>query len=223
MTKAKEVETEIVGGAGATARLILKRKPNTKSGYYGVIPNGKGWRARVYKETKKSWDSIGTYTTAQEAAIAVAIAEKQVAAGNGSFYSPEKQRASTQEGASPASAISPSRARTLLHTLILTAPSPAHRGTFRSACDRAFPTSTPTPPTRAPCGRHLTAWGKRGASGVRVWRGKRPLDHAHIHSTPDHHAALLHSFPSCTLVIGVAVWQPLASSLSCRDARACLL
>ena len=50
MTKAKEVETEIVGGAGATARLIhiLKRKPNTKSGYYGVIPNGKGWRARVY-------------------------------------------------------------------------------------------------------------------------------------------------------------------------------
>jgi hypothetical protein len=146
MTKAKEVETEIVGGAGATARLILKRKPNTKSGYYGVIPNGKGWRARVYKETKKSWDSIGTYTTAQEAAIAVAIAEEQVAAGNGSFYSPEKQRASTQEGASPASAISPSRARTLLHTLILTAPSPAHRGTFRSACDRAFPTSTPTPP-----------------------------------------------------------------------------
>jgi hypothetical protein len=43
------------------AILNLNLKPNSKSGYYGVIPNGKGWRARVYmKETKKSWDSIGT-------------------------------------------------------------------------------------------------------------------------------------------------------------------
>ena len=68
MTRAKEVETETFDGAGATAGLMLKRKPNSKSGYYGVIPNGKGWRTRVYKETKKLWDSIGTYTTAQEAA-----------------------------------------------------------------------------------------------------------------------------------------------------------
>ena len=68
MTKAKEVDTETFDGAGATAGLKLKRKPNTKSGYYGVIPNGKGWRARVYKDTKKSWDTVGTYTTAHEAA-----------------------------------------------------------------------------------------------------------------------------------------------------------
>ena len=63
MTRAKEVETETFDGAGATAGLMLKRKPNSKSGYYGVIPNGKGWRARVYKPTKKKWDSIGTYTS----------------------------------------------------------------------------------------------------------------------------------------------------------------
>ena len=74
---------------------------NTKSGYYGVIPNGKGWRARVYKETKKSWDTVGTYSTAQEGAIAVALAERQVAAGNGNVYSPEKQKATAQKGAFP--------------------------------------------------------------------------------------------------------------------------
>ena len=52
MTKAKEVETETFDGAGATAGLILKRKPTNKSGYYGGIPNGKGWRARVYKDNR---------------------------------------------------------------------------------------------------------------------------------------------------------------------------
>ena len=101
MTKAKEVETETFDGAGATAGLILKRKPTNKSGYYGVIPNGKGWRARVYKDNKKRWDTVGTYTTVHEAAVAVAVAEKQVAAGNGHLYSPDKQRATTQAGATP--------------------------------------------------------------------------------------------------------------------------
>ena len=101
MTKAKEVDTETFDGAGATTGLILKRKPNTKSGYYGVIPNGKGWRARVYKDSKKSWDTVGTYTTVHEAAIAVGVAEKQVAAGSGHLYSPDKQRATTQAGATP--------------------------------------------------------------------------------------------------------------------------
>jgi hypothetical protein len=82
MTKAKEVESGDrerdlrPDGAGATAGLILKRKPTNKSGYYGVIPNGKGLRARVYNDSKKRWDTVGTYTTVQEAAIAVAVAEK---------------------------------------------------------------------------------------------------------------------------------------------------
>ena len=50
------------------AILNLNLKPNSKSGYNGDIPNDKGWRVLVCKETKKPWDSIGTYTTAQEAA-----------------------------------------------------------------------------------------------------------------------------------------------------------
>ena len=84
--------SQIVGGAGATARLILKCKPNTKSGYYGVIPNGQGWRARLYKETKKSWDlgfhrasADGTYsyTTAQEAASGYCCGDRGEAGGGG--------------------------------------------------------------------------------------------------------------------------------------------
>jgi hypothetical protein len=55
MTKKKV--TEIVDGAGASAGLVIIRKPRSTSGYYGVVRNGnKGWQARVYKPAKQCWD-----------------------------------------------------------------------------------------------------------------------------------------------------------------------
>ena len=57
MTRNKPVETEVVEGAGASARLVLVLKAGTKSGYSGVTPNGKLWRARIYKPAKKQWDT----------------------------------------------------------------------------------------------------------------------------------------------------------------------
>ena len=56
-------------GAGASSRLVLIVKAGTKSGYAGVTPNGKLWRARIYKATKKQWDTVGTYGSPKEAAI----------------------------------------------------------------------------------------------------------------------------------------------------------
>ena len=53
MTRNKPVETEVVEGAGASARLVLVLKAGTKSGYAGVTPNGKQWRAHIYKAAKK--------------------------------------------------------------------------------------------------------------------------------------------------------------------------
>ena len=61
MTRKKPVETEVVEGAGASSRLVLIVKAGTKSGYAGVTPNGKLWRARIYKAAKKQWDTVGTY------------------------------------------------------------------------------------------------------------------------------------------------------------------
>ena len=61
MTRKKPVETEVVEGAGASSRLVLVLKAETKSGYAGVTPNGKLWRARIYKSAKKQWDTVGTY------------------------------------------------------------------------------------------------------------------------------------------------------------------
>jgi hypothetical protein len=62
-TKKKPVQTEIVEGSGASAGLVLILKPGSLSSYYGVIPNGipngKGWRARVYKSSKQKWDKMG--------------------------------------------------------------------------------------------------------------------------------------------------------------------
>ena len=95
MTKKKPMETEIVEGAGASSRVTLILKPGTKSGYYGVIPNGKRWRARVYKPSKQKWDDVGTYNTARDAAIQAAIAQQEVDKGFGYMYSPLKERART--------------------------------------------------------------------------------------------------------------------------------
>ena len=93
MTKKKVVETEIVDGAGASAGLVIIRKPRSASGYYGVVRNGnKGWQARVYKPAKQCWDDVGTYETPKEAAIQAAIAQKEVKNGFGSMYSPLKPR-----------------------------------------------------------------------------------------------------------------------------------
>ena len=41
MTRKKPVETEVVEGTGASSRLVLVLKAETKSGYAGVTPNGK--------------------------------------------------------------------------------------------------------------------------------------------------------------------------------------
>ena len=90
MTKKKAVDTEVVEGAGASARLVLVLKAGTKSGYAGVTPNGKLWRARIYKPAKKQWDTVGTYDSPKEAAIQLAIAQKDMAKGFGGLYSPLK-------------------------------------------------------------------------------------------------------------------------------------
>ena len=96
MTKKKVVETEIVDGAGASAGLVIIRKPRSASGYYGVVRNGnKGWQARVYKPAKQCWDDVGTYETPREAAIQAAIAQNEVKNGFGSLYSPLKPRPRT--------------------------------------------------------------------------------------------------------------------------------
>ena len=67
-------------------------KPGTKSGYGGVTPNGKLWRARIYKVAKKQWDTVGTYDSPKEAAIQLAIAQKEMEKGFGSLYSPLKRQ-----------------------------------------------------------------------------------------------------------------------------------
>ena len=91
--KNKVVETEIFDGAGASAGLVIIRKPRSASGYYGVVRNGnKGWQARVYKPAKQCWDDVGTYETPREAAIQAAIAQNEVKNGFRSLYSPLKPR-----------------------------------------------------------------------------------------------------------------------------------
>ena len=55
-----------------------------------MTPNGKLWRARIYKVAKKQWDTVGTYDSPKEAAIQLAIAQKEMENGFGSFYSPLK-------------------------------------------------------------------------------------------------------------------------------------
>ena len=93
MTRKKPVETEVVEGAGASSRLVLIVKAGTKSGYAGVTPNGKLWpRARIYKAAKKQWDTVGTYGSPKEAAIQLAIAQKELEKGFGSIYSPLKRK-----------------------------------------------------------------------------------------------------------------------------------
>ena len=92
MTKKKPVQTEIVEGSGASAGLVLILKPGSLSGYYGVIPNGKGWRACVYKSSKQKWDDAGTYNTPRDAAIQAAIAQRELDKGFGWQYSPLKKR-----------------------------------------------------------------------------------------------------------------------------------
>ena len=92
MTKQKPVETDVIEGAGASSRVTVILKPGTKSGYYGVMPNGKRWRARVYKPSKQKWDDVGTYDTPRDAAIQAAIAQQEVDKGFGCMYSPLKER-----------------------------------------------------------------------------------------------------------------------------------
>jgi hypothetical protein len=83
MTKKKAVETEVVEGAGASSRLVLIVKAGT---------NGKLWRARIYKAAKKQWDTVGTYESPRDAAIQLAIAQKEMEKGFGSLYSPLKRQ-----------------------------------------------------------------------------------------------------------------------------------
>ena len=101
MTRKKPVETEVVEGAGASSRLVLVLKAETKSGYAGVTPNGKLWRARIYKSAKKQWDTVGTYESPRDAAIQLAIAQKEMAKGFGSLYSPLKRQKTGAHAPSP--------------------------------------------------------------------------------------------------------------------------
>ena len=57
-----------------------------------MTPNGKLWRARIYKAAKKQWDTVGTYGSPKEAAIQLAIAQKELEKGFGSIYSPLKRK-----------------------------------------------------------------------------------------------------------------------------------
>ena len=99
MTKKKVVETEIVDGAGASAGLVIIRKPRSASGSYGVVRNGnKGWQARVYKPAKQRWDDVGTYETPRKTAIQAAIAQNEVKNGFGSLYSSCTRRSSHGQG-----------------------------------------------------------------------------------------------------------------------------
>ena len=79
-------------GAGASSRLVHIVKAGTKSGYASVTPNGKLWRARIYKAAKQQWDTVGTYGSPKEAAIQLAIAQKEFEKGFGSIYSPLKRK-----------------------------------------------------------------------------------------------------------------------------------
>ena len=101
MTRKKPVETEVVVGAGASSRLVLVLKAETKSGYAGVTPNGKLWRARIYKSAKKQWYTVGTYESPRDAAIQLAIAQKEMAKGFGSLYSPLKRQKTGAHAPSP--------------------------------------------------------------------------------------------------------------------------
>ena len=52
MTKKKQQLTKELDGIVELAGLVLIRKPESASGYYGVRPAGKKWQARVYKPDK---------------------------------------------------------------------------------------------------------------------------------------------------------------------------
>ena len=80
MTKAKAKVTEVVRGLGVHSGLVLILK-QSRSGYYGVIPAGKRWQARVYKPDKlpkPGWDPLDTFDTAYEAAIAAARGPRKI-------------------------------------------------------------------------------------------------------------------------------------------------
>ena len=70
MTKKKQQLTEKLDGIGELAGLVLIRKPESASGYYGVRPAGKKWQARVYKPDKlpkAGWDpTLKTYDPGYE-------------------------------------------------------------------------------------------------------------------------------------------------------------
>ena len=70
-----------LSGGAPSSRLVLIVKAGTKSGYAGVTPNGKLWRARIYKAAKKQWDTVGTYSSPKEAAIQLTIAQKELEKG----------------------------------------------------------------------------------------------------------------------------------------------
>ena len=93
MTKAKAKVTEVVRGLGVHSGLVLIRK-QSRSGYYGVIPAGKRWQARIYKPDrlpKPGWDPLDTFDTSYEAAIAAAQAKEDIEADL-MVLSPEKRR-----------------------------------------------------------------------------------------------------------------------------------
>ena len=100
MTKKKQQLTEELDGIGELAGLVLIRKPESASGYYGVRPAGKKWQARVYKPDKlpkAGWDPIDTFHTVREAAIAAATARRDVESG-AAVLSPERRRLRKTKG-----------------------------------------------------------------------------------------------------------------------------
>ena len=67
-------------GAGASSRLVLIVKAgSTKSGYAGVSPERQAVAgAHLQGREAKQWDTVGTYGSPKEAAIQLAIAQKEL-------------------------------------------------------------------------------------------------------------------------------------------------
>ena len=70
----EEQQVEIFEGEGVAGSLELVLAPGTASGYAGVRPSGRMWLVRHL--VGRSWRNIGSFHTAQAAAVQVALAKR---------------------------------------------------------------------------------------------------------------------------------------------------
>jgi hypothetical protein len=136
--KRSALEYEAFDGAGCSSGLQLELAPNSESGYAGVSgPTTSGrWQAfvRVEREGHKVRRNVGSFDSAQEAAVQRALA----LLGSVELLSPST-RGPRRTGALPVPTVA-SLAASYPHTHILAsqAPSPRYRprrwASFRSTC-----------------------------------------------------------------------------------------